>query len=174
MFNNDLWCLASRAMIGDRRSPQGSRQRRRDRRELRRNRRWRRRDRRYHRERDPMLNSVLNGDWSNSVPGRQIPEGQISMISNSVTHLQSYTNSAIADIAWNSAPTSPETWRERRCLRIERRYCNIKWRVFCDASQCFKSLSWCFTGVHDVLRCFSMYHVLLFNNILRCLAIMEN
>ena len=33
------------------------------------------RDRRYLHERDPMLNSVLNGDWSNSVPGRQIPEG---------------------------------------------------------------------------------------------------
>ena len=34
-----------------------------------------RRDRRYRRERDPMLNSVLNGDWSNSVPGRKISEG---------------------------------------------------------------------------------------------------
>ena len=35
------------------------------------------RDRRYRRERDPMLNSVLNGDWSNSVPGRQIKEGHV-------------------------------------------------------------------------------------------------
>ena len=52
-----------------------SRKRRRDRRQLRRNRRWRRKNRRYRRERDPMLNSVLNGDWSNSVPGRKIPEG---------------------------------------------------------------------------------------------------
>ena len=60
-----------RRRIGGRRS----RQRRRDRRQLRRNRRWRRRDHRYRRERDPMLNSVLNGDWSNSVPGRKIPEG---------------------------------------------------------------------------------------------------
>ena len=25
---------------------------------------------------DPMLNSVLNGDWSNSVAGRQIPDGE--------------------------------------------------------------------------------------------------
>ena len=33
------------------------------------------RDRLYRRERDPMLNSILNGDWSNSVPGRKIPEG---------------------------------------------------------------------------------------------------
>ena len=49
----------------------------RDRRKLRRDRRWRRRDRRYRRERDPMVNSVLNGDWSNSVPGRKIPEGPI-------------------------------------------------------------------------------------------------
>ena len=38
-------------------------------------RRWCRRDRRYRRARDPMLNSILNGGWSNSVPGRQIPEG---------------------------------------------------------------------------------------------------
>ena len=33
------------------------------------------------------------------------------MISNSVTRLQSYTNSAIADIARNSAPVTP---RDRR------------------------------------------------------------
>ena len=26
---------------------------------------------------DAMLNSNLNGDWSNSVPGRQIPEGMV-------------------------------------------------------------------------------------------------
>ena len=59
------------------RQPRGrrSRKRRRDRRQLRRNRRWRRRNRRYRRKRDPMLNSVLNGVWSNSVPGRKIPEG---------------------------------------------------------------------------------------------------
>ena len=30
---------------------------------------------RYGRERDHMLNFILNGDWSNSVPRRQIPEG---------------------------------------------------------------------------------------------------
>ena len=56
------------------------RQLRRNRRQLRRNRRWRRRNRRYRRERDPMLNSVLNGDWSNSVPGRKIPEGAAGII----------------------------------------------------------------------------------------------
>ena len=43
------------------RSPQGSQQSR--------------RDRRYHHESDHMVNSVLYGDWSNSVPGRQIPKG---------------------------------------------------------------------------------------------------
>ena len=32
------------------------------------------RDRRYRHESDPMLNSILNGDWSNSVPGRQFPK----------------------------------------------------------------------------------------------------
>ena len=36
------------------------------------------------------------------------------MISNSVTHLRCYTNSAIADIAGNSAPISPVTLRDRR------------------------------------------------------------
>ena len=35
------------------------------------------RDRLYCREHDPMLNSILNGDWSYSVPGRQIPEGSV-------------------------------------------------------------------------------------------------
>ena len=38
------------------------------------------------------------------------------MISNSVTHLRSYTNSAIAG---NSAPISPVTPRDHRHLRIE-------------------------------------------------------
>ena len=39
-------------------------------------------DRWYRRESDAMLNSVLNGDWSNSVPGRQFPKG---LSSNSVS-----------------------------------------------------------------------------------------
>ena len=73
-----------------------------------------------------MLNSVLNGDWSNSVPGRKIPEG---MISNSVTHLRSYTNSAIAYIAPISSLTPRDRRHrraERRRLRIERRYRRIE------------------------------------------------
>ena len=55
------------------------------------------------------------------------------MISNSVTHLRSYNNSAIANIA--------ETLRECR-------YRYIKWRVFHDVLRVF----------HDVLR---VFHVLL-------------
>ena len=85
MFNNASWCLPSRAtnaVAGSAPAGRRSRKRRRDRRrlcrnrrQLRRNRQWHRRNRRYRRERDPMLNSVLNGDWSNSVTGRKIPEG---------------------------------------------------------------------------------------------------
>ena len=56
-----------------------------------RNRRWRRRDRRYRRERDPMLNSVLNGDWSNSVPGRKIPEGCTAVVK--LNHIKSTSQS---------------------------------------------------------------------------------
>ena len=59
------------------------------------------RDRRYCHESDPMLNSVLNGDWSNSVSGWQLEKGHISRMCNSVTHLLSYTNTAIAG---NSTP----------------------------------------------------------------------
>ena len=104
------------------------------------------------------------------------------MISNSVTHLWSYTNSAIADIAGNSAPISQETPRERRCCRAERQCCRAKrrclrierryhcierrvfecfvmfhnvLRVFHDVSQCFKSVSWCFTSSS---RCFTTFH----------------
>ena len=60
----------------------------------------------YLRKSDPMLNSVLNRFGKST---------HISMISNSVTHLQSYTNSAIAD---NSAPILP--------VRIKRRYHRIE------------------------------------------------
>ena len=31
-------------------------------------------------ERDPMLNSVMNGDCSNSVPRRKIPEGALQLL----------------------------------------------------------------------------------------------
>ena len=96
----------------------------------------------------------------------------ISMISNSVTHLRSYANSAIADIAENSAPISPWTPRDRRHhsayrrhrrakrrrLRIERRYRRIEWWVF----KCFVmfhnvlSVSWCFTSGS---RCITMFYM---------------
>ena len=43
------------------------------------------RDRRYGREHDSMQNSILNGDWSNSVPGRKIPEGFVDAITELIT-----------------------------------------------------------------------------------------
>ena len=57
--------------------------------------------------------------------GRFGKSTHISMISNSVTHLWSYSNSAIAG---NSEPISLVTPRDRRCLRIERRRLRITLR----------------------------------------------
>ena len=82
--------------------------------------------------REKMEQKVETGD-SLAGTGRFGKSTHISMISNSVTHLRSYTNSATADIAGNSAPILPATPRgrrpeqrrlriERRRLRIERRY----------------------------------------------------
>ena len=68
-----------------------------------------------------------------------------------ITHLKSYTNTAITDIAGNSLLVSPETPRERRCLRIECRYRRMEWRVFV-----------CLMMFHNVLR--------VFHDVLRCLA----
>ena len=111
----------------------------------------------------------------------------ISKISNSVTHLWSYTNSAIAGNSARS-PTSPRrapTSRiERRCLRIERpprdrrcrypkrrrlhiecRYRCIKLRVFHNVLRVFHYV---LLVVHNVLRCITMFHMcfMLFNNVL--------
>ena len=100
------------------------------------------------------------------------------MISNSVRHLRCYTNSAIANIAGNSAPISPVTPRdrrrrrakcrrlrierrrlriERRRLRIERRYRRIESRLFHDVSQCFKCFMMFYNVLHNVLLCFMMF-----------------
>ena len=85
MFNNVLLCLASRATtgvgaaasgIGDNSAEFGNNSA--ESAITPQNRQWRRRDRRYRRERDPMLNSVMNGEWSNSVLGSQIPDGPLS------------------------------------------------------------------------------------------------
>ena len=107
--------------------------------------------------------------------GRFGKSTHIFMISNSVTHLRSYTNSAIAE---NSAPILPVSPHDRRHLHIERRYRHIEWQVFeCfmlfhnvlrvfhdvllvvhdvllvvhDVSQCFTCVSWCFTMFNNVL-----------------------
>ena len=101
----------------------------------------------------------------------------ISMIGNSVTHLRSNTNSAIAG---NSAAIPPVTPRNRRRRRIERRrlhierwhlhierwHLRIKWRCwmmfhnvlnvswcFTSGSRCFTYVSWCFTMFKNVLWC---------------------
>ena len=121
---------------------------------------------------------LLNSDCS--VKFRFGKSTHMSVISNSVAHLRSYTNSAIADIAGNSALISPVTPRDRRAerrrlrierrrLRIERRYRRIEWRVFHDVSQYFKSVSWCFTSGS---RCFTLYHNVLhvFHDVLICLT----
>ena len=57
-----------------------------------------------------------------------IKSTHISMISNSVTHLRSYTNIAIADFAENSAPISPVTPHDRRRRHVQRRRLRIKRR----------------------------------------------
>ena len=109
------------------------------------------------------------------------------MISNSVTHLRSYTNYAIADIADNSAPISPRECRyrcaEHRCLRPERRRLRperrslraerresgrIEWRVF----ECFVMFHNVLRVVHYVLRHFTMYHNVLqvFHDVFQCLT----
>ena len=88
----------------------------------------------------------------------------ISMISNSVTHLRSYTNSAIADIAENSAPISPVTPHDRRRLLIERRHRRIEWpprdcrakcrrlRITAASADIVASNDECFMMFHNVLR----------------------
>ena len=116
------------------------------------------------------------------------------MISNSVTHLRSYTNSAITDIAANSAPISPVTPRDRRAerqrLRIKRR-CLPMIPSSADVSAWSADIialnDKCFMMFHNVLRvfrdvllvvhdsgsrCFTMYHnvLQLFHNVLLCLT----
>ena len=99
MFNNVLWCLASRATTGS--------------------------------------------------THRFGKNTHIYMITISVAHLRSYTNSAIAGNSATISPVTPRDRRrrrakrrrlliERRRLRIVRRYCRIEWRLFHDVSQCFK------------------------------------
>ena len=78
----------------------------------------------------------------------------ISMISNSVTHLQSYSNSAIADITGNSAPISPKTPCELRYRSAELRApMSPRWVLMSPhrapisshwMAEC-SSVSWCFT-----------------------------
>ena len=93
------------------------------------------------------------------------------MISNSVTLLRSYTNSAIADIAGNSV--RPPMLHPHRG-----RYRHIEWRVFCDVSQCFK----CFMMFYDIsqyitmfYKCFMMFHYVLqvFHDVSLCFTMLS-
>ena len=86
------------------------------------------------------------------------------MISNSVIHLQSYTNSAITNIAGNSAraPLSPhQAPRSPHRAPISlHQMANV--REFCDVSQCVKRGSLCFMTFYKFF--------IMFYNVLRCLA----
>ena len=94
----------------------------------------------------------------------------ISMISNSVTHLRSYTNTAIANIVGNSAPSVDI---ECQCCRIKCRYSGIERRVFHDVLRLFHDV---LLVIYNVLHMFHyvlhVFHDILqvFHNVLRCLA----
>ena len=66
------------------------------------------------------------------------------------------------------SPISPVTQRDRRRLRIQRRYRRIEWRLFHDVSQCFK----CFMIFTSGSRCFTMFYMcfMMFYYVLWCLA----
>ena len=78
---------------------------------------------------------------------RFLKSTHISIISNSVTHLRSFTNSAIAGNSARS-PMSPH-----RAPISSHRMMSVL--VFHGILQCFKSVSWCFASGS---RCFTMYH----------------
>ena len=71
----------------------------------------------------------------------------ISMISNSITHLQSHTNSAIAGNSERSSMSLAAPSTDVSALSADIVASNGVWRVFecCDVSQCFKSVK-CFTS----------------------------
>ena len=64
----------------------------------------------------------INVRYWHLVASRSGKNTNISMIGNSVTHLRSYTNTAIADIARNSVPILPETPSKHRYCHDERRH----------------------------------------------------
>ena len=103
--------------------------------------------------------------------GRSGKNTHIIMISNSVTHLQSFTNTAIAEIAKNAdgAPETPRGMPEtprwapllahraqhRWWLPLETRLFYEFFTVFHDVLQCFTSVSQCFMMFH---KCFMMFY----------------
>ena len=95
----------------------------------------------------------------------------ISMISNSVIHLQSYINTTITDIAKNSEPISPVTPRDDVSASSTDIVASND-----SVSQCFKGVSWCFTSGSWSFTsgswCFTMHHYVLhvFHDVLPCLT----
>ena len=85
----------------------------------------------------------------------------ISMISNSVTNLRSYTNSPIANIAGNSARSSADiVASNEECFML---FHNVL-RVFHDV----------LLLVHDVLRCITIFYMCFmtfYHHVLRCITI---
>ena len=91
----------------------------------------------------------------------------IYMISNSVTHLQSYMNSAIADITRNSTRVPISLHRMATVLWCFTMFeeCFIMFHNVLSISWCLTSGSRCFTTFHDVSEwftnvswCFTMFN----------------
>ena len=91
------------------------------------------------------------------------------MIRNSVTHLWSYTNSAIAG---NSAPISPDTLREHRCLASVADIVALNGECFVMFHNVLRVFHDVLLMVHDVLQRLTMYHNVLqvFHDVLLCLT----
>ena len=132
-----------------------------------------------------MLNSVLNGDWSNSVPGWQIPEGTypnsglekipISPWLVTLLHIceviptpQWWKLRASADIAlaWNispcrvpmspsRAPISQQTSHREPILSHQMASVLSYFTMFKSVSQCFSSGSCCFSSGSWCFTCVS-------------------
>ena len=81
------------------------------------------------------------------------------MISNSVTHLRSYANSAIADIAKNYAPISPVTPRELRAIAdVAAPNADVSTSsadIIASNEECFMMFHNVLLVVHDVSQCFT-------------------
>ena len=83
-------------------------------------------DHRHHYESDPMLNSILNGDLSNSVLGRQNSRRD-ALVSLVFSQTVANGNSKIKIRQWNSQQSTEEESKKRR-LNLERSTADTKKR----------------------------------------------